>query len=110
MDNEILISDIILEYYNNFVTQKKKFVELNSKIDSNLLVYSNSEVAIMINNKIKEKFNKITDDICKLEQWWHSYLMNINDLNSGFTMSSNESTDTNTLYLESKRIYNEELE
>ncbi len=109
MNDEILISDIILEYYNDFLNQKNKFVELNNKIDNSLVIYSNSDIAMMINSKIKRKFENITADICKLEKWWNQYLQAMNELNNGFTITNYDQTFS-TQFNDAKRIYNEELD
>lgn len=108
-DYEYKMSDLVYEYYNNFLNQYKKLISIRDNIINNLVVNSSDETAMLINKKITIQLDQLIEYYGKIENWWLRYLNSARMLNSGFVNKSLSMNDENMYFNDAKRILNEEL-
>lgn len=107
--DEIIMSELIKEYFNDFINERKKVESINISLKNNLIVQSNDEIVEMINSTIVDKFNKIDLSYDKISKWWNEYNDAIEELNTGFANTIPLHDYYNQEFIETKNIYNNEL-
>lgn len=107
--DEIIMSELIKEYINDFTEERKKVESINILLKNNLIVQSNDEIVEMINRTIADKFNKIDLSYDKISKWWNEYNDAIEELNNGFVNTLPLHDYYNQEFIEVKNIYNNEL-
>ena len=107
--DEIIMSELIKEYFNDFIEERKKVESINILLKNNLIVQSNDEIVEMINRTIADKFNKIDLSYDKISKWWNEYNDAIEELNNGFVNTLPLHDYYNQEFIEVKNIYNNEL-
>lgn len=108
--DEIMVSDVLSEYYNDFLIESQRVNNLKEKMTNRFIVESNEELVLMINNKLRDKIEKISGDYEKIVKWWKLYMGAIDDLNNGFQGTVQMNEYYNPDYNEAKKILNENIE
>lgn len=108
--DQIIINDILNEYYNKFKIQKNKIINSSVSLENNLIIDQNADVAKLINKKIMNEFEKFIADFSKLEDWWRRYLESVNELNNGLVSNVNSASTSDSNYLEARNLLSNEIE
>ncbi len=107
-NKKIIFSEYIKSYSEIILNIKKYMYELQRNFDKGIIIDKNNEVSNLINNKLTYKFNKISDDMEKIEKWLESYIKNMELLSTGFINNQNMYLDNNS-FKEAKTILESEL-
>ena len=107
--DEIIFSEVIKDYYNNFLNLKNKVLDVKKVTDNGVINSNSFELASTINNVINQDMIVVLENITKMCNWWKEYIDSMDSLNKGIS-SSNISVSTHNEYLRSaKDIFENEL-
>ena len=96
-NGEIVFSDLLQNYCDEFENLKKEMFKIKDELESINIDRNQEGLLIMMNSKISKSFVELYYVFDKLSVWFKQYIEEMNTLNNGFVNPMYSSNNQNLL-------------